>query len=94
MVFNIANFYKAATYWNENIFGHIGKRKRQLMAHISGIERVVDFSTNNHLQELEKKLKGDLDVVLWQEESLWFQRSRSQWIEDGDRNTKYYQKSY
>ncbi|MCI03256.1 hypothetical protein A2U01_0024292 [Trifolium medium] len=28
-------------------------------------------------------------MVLKQEEVLWFQKSRSQWIKDGDRNTSY-----
>jgi hypothetical protein len=29
-------------------------------------------------------------LVLKQEEAMWFQKSRTQWIKDGDRNTQYY----
>ena len=42
------------------------------------------------MDSLEKDLQGQLDITLYQEECLWFQKSRSQWITDGDRNTKYY----
>ena len=31
----------------------------------------------------------DMDLVLRQEEIVWFQKSRTKWIQDGDR-TKYY----
>jgi len=42
------------------------------------------------LDSLEKDLQGQLEITLYQEECLWFQKSRSQWITDGDRNDKYY----
>jgi hypothetical protein len=35
-------------------------------------------------------LQRELDLVLQQEEAIWFKKSRSQWIKDGDRNTRYY----
>ncbi|WJX75538.1 hypothetical protein P8452_59063 [Trifolium repens] len=37
-----------------------------------------------------KHLQQELTLVLKQEEAMWFQKSRSQWIKDGDRNTCYY----
>jgi len=37
-----------------------------------------------------KELQYQLVVTLYQEESLWFQKSRSQWITYGDQNIKYY----
>ena len=38
----------------------------------------------------KKELQNQLIVAIYQEECLWFQKSRSQWIRDGDHNTKYY----
>lgn len=35
----------------------------------------------------------ELNEVLDQEELLWYQKSRSLWIRDGDRNTSFYHKS-
>ena len=39
--------------------------------------------------QLEKKLQQELESILNQEELLWFQKSREEWI-SGDRNTKFY----
>lgn len=42
------------------------------------------------LHSLEKDLQAELDLLLKQEEIHWFQKSRTDWINDGDRNTRYY----
>ncbi|KAE8695366.1 Detected protein of unknown function [Hibiscus syriacus] len=39
---------------------------------------------------LKDMLKKELEEVLQQEESLWLQKSRNQWILNGDKNTKYF----
>lgn len=43
------------------------------------------------MKRLEKKLHAKLNGILAQEELVWFWRSKTQWINDGDRNTRYYQ---
>ncbi|KAK8507657.1 hypothetical protein V6N12_066992 [Hibiscus sabdariffa] len=90
IVRNIANFQRIASNWNREYFGNIGRRKHRLLARIRGIESAAELSTGMSLQNLEISLKQELAEVLKQEESLWFQRSRAEWILDGDRNTKYY----
>lgn len=42
------------------------------------------------LIKLEGKLRRELDDVLHQEEMIWFQKSRLEAIEDGDRNTRFF----
>ncbi|KAL4297374.1 hypothetical protein GQ457_12G006380 [Hibiscus cannabinus] len=90
IVKNIANFQDAASRWNHESFGHIMRRKHSLVARIRGIECANEASLVPSFVDLEEQLKSELDEVLRQEEMLWFQRSRTDWIADGDRNTKYY----
>ncbi|KAF1877028.1 hypothetical protein Lal_00033581 [Lupinus albus] len=35
------------------------------------------------------QLKQDYNIILRQEDMLWFQKSKEQWAKFGDRNTKY-----
>lgn len=50
----------------------------------------MSLRRTNNLIKLEAKIKTEMDSVLYQEELLWFERSREQWITSGDRSTKYY----
>jgi hypothetical protein len=77
--------------WKREVFGSINKRKADLMARLNGIQRKQHIERNNKfLEKLEQNLQQELTLVLKQEEAVWFQKSRSQWIQDGDRNTRYY----
>ncbi|KAF7807411.1 ribonuclease H [Senna tora] len=76
--------------WNREVFGNIKKRKERLIRRIDGIHASLDRKYNPCLDDLGKELEKELGNVLNQEESLWFQRARCQWIKDGVRNTKYY----
>lgn len=79
---------------NLNIFGNILQRKRSLLARIGGIQKALETQATNGLRRLELKLKRDLEEVLTQEELLWYQKSRKDWIIHGDRNTTFfYQKT-
>ncbi|XP_019162696.1 PREDICTED: uncharacterized protein LOC109159124 [Ipomoea nil] len=79
--------------WNRDVFGNIFKRKRDLEARIRGIQSNPYYATSRGLQALEKRLAANLNQVLDQEETLWFQKSRANWIKEGDRNTRFYHNS-
>ncbi|KAL4388382.1 hypothetical protein GQ457_09G019490 [Hibiscus cannabinus] len=87
---NIIQFQEMSSAWSLEVFGHIGNRKRHILARLHGIERTLEMGPNLYLEELEKALKSELDIVLLQEESLWHQRARSDWIDKGDRNTNFF----
>ncbi|KAL4282241.1 hypothetical protein GQ457_03G010920 [Hibiscus cannabinus] len=81
---------KASRKWSIDVFGHIGKRKAQLLARLNGIDRALESSFRPSLVRLEDKLKRELDEVLAFEESLWHRRSRITWTSEGNRNTSFY----
>ena len=60
------------------------------MARIAGIQRHSSYQYSRFLQTLEYQLLGEYSRVLHQEELFWFQKSRAQWMSQGDRNTRFY----
>ncbi|KAL4291239.1 hypothetical protein GQ457_14G000340 [Hibiscus cannabinus] len=90
---NISNFQSKSREWSWTVFGHIDRRKNLLLSRIKGIEVALENGHNSYLEELEIALKRDLEHVLEQEESLWFQRARTSWIQSGDRNTAFFHAS-
>ena len=83
-------FSRKAVAWNKNQFGNIFTRKKNLMARINGIQRVVANNLSNFLLNLKKELLKELDLVLNQEEELWALKLRVNWMIHGDRNTTFY----
>lgn len=81
---------KALTDWNKEVFGNIFQQKKILMARLDGTQRSLCKRTVPFLVELEKKLLGDLNVILEQEELFWLQKSRNILLKEGDKNTKFF----
>ncbi|KAF2316212.1 hypothetical protein GH714_041553 [Hevea brasiliensis] len=79
--------------WNQNVFSNIYQRMHRLLARLKGIQCVMNSKKHAGLRALELKLKKDLDLVLDQEEIVWFQKSRERWIIYGDRNTAFFHAS-
>ncbi|KAI9086687.1 hypothetical protein K1719_031281 [Acacia pycnantha] len=89
----IANSTVEIQKWNDATFGAIGKRKHRLLNRIQGIQSKLEDPDNtfaDSLSNLEMSLKEELEEVCFQEELLWLQKSSSEWICLGDRNTHYY----
>ncbi|KAL4284826.1 hypothetical protein GQ457_16G025340 [Hibiscus cannabinus] len=87
---NVSEFQSRSKVWNREVFGFLDKRKDILMRRLRGIERALEVHYRPSLVRLEAKLKRELDNVLDQEERFWHQKSRAEWITQGDRNTSYY----
>lgn len=77
--------------WRHTTFGCMRTKKRSLLARLAGIRKQYHEGNINHfLTSLEKTLQDELNDILYREELMWYQRSRTEWLHDGDRNTKYY----
>lgn len=87
----ISDFSDKLKDWSVTVFGDVRTMKRHLLGRIGGIQKKVQEGRGNrHLLDLESSLQKEQSQVLRQEELVWFQRSRAQWLTGGDRNTKYY----
>ncbi|XP_028751829.1 uncharacterized protein LOC114711579 [Neltuma alba] len=83
-------FRKRAMTWNEKKVGNIPKKKKEIIRRLEDIDRVRNTSTCNRLARLEQKLWRDYSKLNQQEEIIWFQKSRCQWIQFGDRNSSFF----
>ncbi|KAK8570774.1 hypothetical protein V6N13_103178 [Hibiscus sabdariffa] len=86
----IISFTKVADTWNKTIFGYIGSKKRMIMARLRGVQKALCTKTSRFLTKLESELLLDLEKLLDHDELLWRQKSRTDWILLGDRNTRYF----
>ncbi|GKV15349.1 hypothetical protein SLEP1_g26146 [Rubroshorea leprosula] len=81
---------KKAKLWSRTTFGSLFKRKKQILARLEGIHRFLSTKHCSFLTSLEKDLVNEYSKILKLEEDLWFMKSRTNWILDGDRNSRFF----
>lgn len=75
--------------WNRDTFGNIFKRKMWLQRRLEGVMKALDVKISAGLLKLESVLKEWVETLL-QEETMWMQKSRIDWLRLGDKNNKFF----
>uniref|UniRef100_A0A803Q8E0 Reverse transcriptase domain-containing protein n=1 Tax=Cannabis sativa TaxID=3483 RepID=A0A803Q8E0_CANSA len=74
--------------WHRQKFGNIKKKISKAQKKVADLNNSVDRSITA-MAEL-KQSENILDDLLAQEETYWQQRSRVDWLQNGDQNTKFF----
>ncbi|GKV40167.1 hypothetical protein SLEP1_g47835 [Rubroshorea leprosula] len=83
-------FKDSCISWSKATFPNFHKKKRELLAQLDGIQRTLQHGNNPFLLNLEDILSKEYQTILKYEEDLWFMKSRVQWIQKGDKNSKFF----
>ncbi|OMO71299.1 Endonuclease/exonuclease/phosphatase [Corchorus olitorius] len=73
--------------WNKLVFGDLFVRKKKLETQLGILQGNIEDKSN---REKKKEVRADLKLVLEQEQLVWMQKSRANWIVEGERNTRYF----
>jgi hypothetical protein len=75
---------KTLRSWSKRKFGNVTRELQKLREKLSSLQAV------NGPREEIRAITDLMNETLYREEMLWLQRSRIDWLREGDRNTKYF----
>jgi hypothetical protein len=77
--------------WNREVFGNVGARNKAWAEELELLDRSEEVRRlSKEGKERRRLLASDLEASLLQEEISWRQKSRVQWLKEGDKCTKFF----
>lgn len=79
------HFRQTVQHWNCFHFGNVFEQKQRCQARLKGVQDVQADRHSDRLYHLKRELMVEMDSILAQEELIWQQKSRVNWLKVGER---------
>jgi exonuclease III len=90
----LKHFKQQVRKWNKEIFGNIFQERKTLEQKLENLQgQFIHAGYTITQQQQESELKRQLEEKHKQEEILWRQKSRVQWLDEGEKNAKFFHRS-